>query len=88
MTRQARCALTSAATRSEIAAGDVVIRFTVSPTPAGHWLWRVFDHDGQPRVQGLAASRKHAAALIIHELLRSRSAAATLAADELSAKAA
>lgn len=44
MTSQARCALTSAATRSEIAAGDVVIRFTVSPTPAGHWLWRVFDH--------------------------------------------
>lgn len=88
MTMQAQCALTPAATRSKIAAGDVVVRFTISPTPAGHWLWRVFDHDGQPRVQGLAASRKHAAALIIHELLRSRSAAAALAADELSTQAA
>lgn len=88
MTMQAQCALTPAATRSKIAAGDVVVRFTISPTPAGHWLWRVFDHDGQPRVQGLAASRKHAAALIIHELLRSRSAAAALATDELSTQAA
>lgn len=88
MTSQARRAPRPAATRSKNAVGDVVVRFTVSPTPAGHWLWRVFDHDGQPRVQGLAASRKHAAALIIHELLRSRSAAAALAADDLSAKAA
>jgi hypothetical protein len=88
MTSQARHAPRPAATRSKIAAGDVVVRFTVSPTPAGHWLWRVFDHDGRPRVQGLAASRKHAAALIIHELLRSRSAAAALAAEKLSAKAA
>ncbi|WP_146218104.1 MULTISPECIES: hypothetical protein [unclassified Caulobacter] len=72
MTTQAQCALTPAATRSKNAAGEVVIRFTVSPTPAGHWLWRVFEGDGQQRVQGLAASRKQAAALIIHELLRSR----------------
>lgn len=88
MTSQARRAPRPAATRSKSAAGDVVVRFTVSPTPAGHWLWQVFDHDGQPRVRGLAASRKHAAALIIHELLKSRSAAAALAAEKLSAKAA
>ncbi|MDG2531572.1 hypothetical protein [Caulobacter endophyticus] len=87
MTSQARCALAPPARRSKIAAGEVVIRFTVSPTPAGHWLWKVFGSDGKSRVEGLAASRKHAAALIIHEILILRAAAA-IAAQKLSATAA
>lgn len=82
------CPRSASAQEAQIGGREGMVRFTVSPTPAGEWLWRVFEHDGRTRVQGLAASRKHAAALIIHDILRSHSAVAALTASEPPAKAA
>lgn len=46
-----------------------MVRFSIAPTPSGAWLWRTFDLDGQLRAQGLAPTRKLAAALVIRDII-------------------
>lgn len=51
-------------------AAEAMIRFSITPTDAGAWLWRTFDRDGRARNEGLATRRNQAAALIIRDILR------------------
>ncbi|WP_165187891.1 hypothetical protein [Caulobacter soli] len=46
-----------------------MVRFSIAPTGLGAWLWRTFDQNGQLRAQGLAATRKLAAALVIRDIV-------------------
>ncbi|MEJ2815928.1 hypothetical protein [Caulobacter sp. CCG-8] len=46
-----------------------MVRFSIAPTSSGAWLWRTFDLDGQLRAQGLVATRKLAAALVIRDIV-------------------
>lgn len=68
--------------------GDPMIRFSIAPVAGGGWLWRTLCADGQPRAQGVAASRKLAAALVIRDIVRARAEAVALHAPQPSAKAA
>ena len=52
--------------------GDPMLRFSISPTSGGAWLWRTLDPDGQAQAQGLSPTRKLAAALVIREIVRAR----------------
>jgi hypothetical protein len=67
---------------------DALMRFSISPTATGAWSWRVFSQD-RTRAQGLAATRKLAAALVIHHIVAAstKRASAPLSA-RLSARAA
>lgn len=67
---------------------EAMIRFSITPTQDGAWRWRTFDKDGRVRIQGLAASRKQAAALVIRDIIRARCEPAPLSIPEFSAKAA
>ncbi|PLR28693.1 hypothetical protein SGCZBJ_01715 [Caulobacter zeae] len=75
MTAPGSCVQSAVVGQAGIGADDAIFRFTISPSQ-GQWLWRTFERDGRTRAQGLAQSRKHAAALIIHAILRSRAPAA------------
>jgi len=68
-------------------AGEAMIRFSIKPAGNGAWLWRTFDNDGVTRSHGLAACRKQAAALVIREIIRARTAPVKLASPEFSAAA-
>lgn len=68
-------------------AAQAMIRFSIAPTDAGAWLWRTFDKDGGARSQGLAASRKQAAAFVIRDIVQACEPVAS-SVPELSAKAA
>lgn len=51
---------------------DAIIGFSISPTGSGTWAWRACDQLGRVRAQGLAESRKLAAALVIHHIVSAR----------------
>jgi hypothetical protein len=48
---------------------EPIIRFSISPTGSGAWLWSARDAQGRIRAQGRAATRKLAAALVIHHIV-------------------
>lgn len=73
--------------RDATEAGETLIRFSIKPVGNGAWLWRTRDNDGVTRSHGLAACRKQAAALVIREIIRARSASVKLASPEFSAAA-
>lgn len=73
---------------NQAAPSEAMMRFTIAPTPTGDWCWRTFDQDGQTHAQGLAATRKQAAALVIHHIVRSRTAPAAPVLQTLPARAA
>jgi hypothetical protein len=69
--------------------GDIdMIRFSIAPTPAGAWLWRTFLQNGNTRAQGLAATRKQAAALVIRDILLTQRPSVADLDGQVSAKAA
>lgn len=68
--------------------GEPIIRFTVAPAQNGAWIWRTFQADGQPRTQGLASTRKQAAALVIRDIILARTQQVAPPIPEHSAKAA
>jgi hypothetical protein len=68
--------------------GDAMIGFSISPTGSGAWSWRTFDLRGRLRAQGLAASRKLAAALVIHHIISARAEQAAPRSAETPARAA
>jgi hypothetical protein len=70
------------------ASEDAMVRFSISPASSGGWLWQTFDHAGQRRAHGLAATRKLAAALVIRDILQTRAGEILPHAPQLSAKAA
>lgn len=49
-----------------------MIRFSIAPSGAGAWLWRTIDQDGRVRRQGIAPSKKIAAALVIRDIVAAR----------------
>lgn len=51
---------------------DPILRFSITLTSSGAWLWRTLDHNGRPRAQGLSPTRKLAAALVIREIIQAR----------------
>ena len=51
---------------------DPMLRFSISPTSGDAWLWRTLDPEGRAQAQGLAPTRKLAAALVIREIVRTR----------------
>lgn len=66
--------------------GPAMTRFSIAPTAQGSWLWRTFDAAGGVLAQGLAATRKQAAALVIRQIVTSR--APNAPRSHISAKAA
>lgn len=70
------------------AGGEAMIGFSIAPTDTGDWLWRTFDQDGAPRAQGLAASKKQAAALVIRDIVQAQGPSAARRNPNPSAKAA
>lgn len=71
------------------AKADTMIRFSIAPTAQGAWLWRTFDpSNGQLHAQGLASTRKQAAALVIRHIVRACCDDARSQSTPLSAKAA
>lgn len=68
--------------------GDPMLRFSIAPTSGSAWLWRILDHDGRPRAQGLSPTRKLAAALVIREIVRARIEPFTEPLSQPTAKAA
>ena len=69
-------------------AKEAMVRFSITPTHDGAWRWRTFDRDGGVRTQGLAASRKQAAALVIRDIMRARCEPAAPPIPKFPAKAA
>lgn len=67
---------------------EVLVRFSIAPDASGGWLWRTYDAQGLARAQGVAATRKIAAALVIHDIIQARTACAELPAPAPSARAA
>lgn len=53
-------------------AEDKLLRFTIVPTANGTWLWRTVERDGRVRAQGIAPSKKLAAALVIRDIIAAR----------------
>ncbi|PIC01091.1 hypothetical protein [Caulobacter sp. X] len=51
---------------------DKLLRFTIVPTATGTWLWRTIERDGAVRAQGIAPSKKLAAALVIRDIVAAR----------------
>ena len=51
---------------------DKLIRFSIAPRGAGAWLWRTIERDGRVRSQGIAPSRKIAAALVVRDIVAAR----------------
>ncbi|MBO9547274.1 hypothetical protein [Caulobacter sp.] len=73
---------------NQAAPSEAMMRFSIAPTLAGDWRWRMVDQDGRTQAEGLAASRKQAAALVIHHIILSRTAPAAPALQTLAARAA
>ena len=67
---------------------DAMIRFSISPTASGNWAWRAYDSQGRLRAQGLAGTRKLAAAMVIHHIVSAHAERAAPASPEPRAKAA
>jgi len=68
---------------------DALIHFSIAPTAQGAWLWRAFDpRDGQLQAQGLASTRRQAAALVIRHIVRACCNDGRSHSPPLSAKAA
>ncbi|MET3666520.1 hypothetical protein [Caulobacter sp. 1776] len=67
---------------------DETTHFSIAPTGQGAWLWRTFAPYGQLRAQGLAPTRKQAAALVIRDILLARCEIAGAEVSQVSAKAA
>ncbi|USQ95334.1 hypothetical protein [Caulobacter sp. RL271] len=80
--------LRPAGQRTIAQAAPPMVRFSITPTQQGIWLWRTFDQAGQLRAQGLASTRKQAAALVIRQILLVSARGATPPLPHLSAKAA
>jgi hypothetical protein len=57
---------------------DKLIRFSIAPRGAGAWLWRTIERDGRVRSQGIAPSKKIAAALVVRDIVAARMARARL----------
>ncbi len=57
---------------------DKLIRFSIAPRGAGAWLWRTIERDGRVRSQGIAPSKKIAAALVVRDIIAARVAQARL----------
>lgn len=68
--------------------GDPMIAFTIAPTATGGWLWRTRHADGRPRAQGVAPTRKLAAALVIGDIVAARAEDRPAAVLQPTAKAA
>jgi hypothetical protein len=60
---------------------DKLIRFSIAPRGAGAWLWRTLERDGRVRSQGIAPSKKIAAALVVREIIAARLGQAQLDAS-------
>jgi len=60
---------------SNLAAASPMLRFSIAPTPHGAWLWRTFEAGGRLRAEGLASTRKQAAALVIRQIVLANSGA-------------
>lgn len=67
---------------------DKLLRFAIAPTIGGAWLWRTIERDGRIRGQGVAPSRKLAAALVVQDIIAARLAQPEHLAAPLPAKAA
>ncbi|PIB92457.1 hypothetical protein [Caulobacter sp. FWC2] len=67
---------------------DTMIGFSISPTGSGTWAWRACDQSGRVRAQGVAGSRKLAAALVIHHIVSTRAERVASSSPETRAKAA
>jgi hypothetical protein len=67
---------------------DAMIAFSISPTGSGTWAWRACDQSGRVRAQGVAGSRKLAAALVIHHIVSTRAERVASSSPETRAKAA
>jgi hypothetical protein len=67
---------------------DKLLRFAIAPTIGGAWLWRTIERDGRIRGQGVAPSRKLAAALVVQDIIAARRAQPEHLAAPLPAKAA
>jgi hypothetical protein len=48
---------------------DIMMRFSIAKTEGG-WAWRTVGYDGRHSQEGLAASKRLAAALVIQDILR------------------
>ncbi|MCK5912040.1 MAG: hypothetical protein KAG62_19060 [Caulobacter sp.] len=67
---------------------DKLLRFAIAPTIGGAWLWRTIERDGRIRGQGVAPSRKLAAAVVVQDIIAARLAQPEHLAAPLPAKAA
>lgn len=67
---------------------DAMIRFSISSTDSGRWAWRAYDSLGRLQAQGLAGTRRLAAALVIHHIVAKQAERAALASSETRARAA
>ncbi len=67
---------------------DKLLRFAIAPTTGGAWLWRTIERDGRIRAQGIAPTKKLAAALVVRDIIAARLAQPEHLAAPLPAKAA
>lgn len=51
---------------------DKLLRFAIAPTTGEAWLWRTLERDGSVRAQGVAPSKKLAAALVVRDIIAAR----------------